>query len=208
MSLLLRHFKYPVAVLLLQLVISCASGTKSDEAVDSDAAEPEQRFVEDQPMEPSEDDDPYFLQPAVAGELFRVLITGTNYSVRQYGQTASIQRPADPRGDLEQLRSYQEIASEIDFRDWEIEGVLDVRLNPHTGRIEQLQYVSGHNPITYQAARLFQEDLTRFRFTFPRGVIQPIRFNVRFRWEIQRRPGLTEQEARLKAIQYLRSQKQ
>ena len=209
MSSLLRLFKYTVILFIFQSLLACVSGTKTGETTGDDKTKPEvQGFVEDQPAEPASDDDPFFQKPAVSGELYRVLITGTNYSVRQYGQTSSIQRPPDSRGDKEQLKSYQEIHDEIDFRDWEIEGVLDVRLNPHTGQIEQLQYVPGYNPRTYQAARLFQEDLTRFRFKFPQGVIQPIRFNVRFRWVIKRRPGLSDEEAKLKAIQYLKSQKQ
>ncbi|EHQ06117.1 MAG: hypothetical protein F9K24_16950 [Leptonema illini] len=209
MSSLSRLFKYTIVLFLFQSLFACVSGTKTEETTGDDKAKPEvQGFVEDQPAEPASDDDLFFQKPAVSGELYRVLITGTNYSVRQYGQTSSIQRPSDSRGDKEQLKSYQEIHDEIDFRDWEIEGVLDVRLNPHTGQIEQLQYVPGHNPRTYQAAKLFQEDLTRFRFKFPQGVIQPIRFNVRFRWVIKRRPGLSDEEAKLKAIQYLKSQKQ
>lgn len=209
MSSLSRLFKYTIAVMLLQSLLACVSGAKTEEPTGDDKGKPEVKgFVEDQPAEPVSDDDLFFQKPAVSGELYRVLITGQNYSVRQYGQTTSIQRPSDSRGDKEQLKSYQEIHDEIDFRDWEIEGVLDVRLNPHTGQIEQLQYVPGHNPRTYQAAKLFQEDLTRFRFKFPQGVIQPIRFNVRFRWVIKRRPGLSDEEAKLKAIQYLKSQKQ
>lgn len=207
MGFLLRLFKYTIVLFVFQSLFACVSGTKTEETTGDDKAKPEdQGFVEDQPVEPVPEDDLFFHMPDISGELFRVLITKTNYSVRQYGQTSLIQRYPDSRGDREQLKSYQEIHDEIDFRDWEIEGVLDVRLNPHTGQIEQLQYVPRHNPRTYQAARLFQEDLTRFRFKFPQGVIQPIRFNVRFRWVIKRRPGLTDEEAKLRAIQYLKPQ--
>lgn len=144
MSSLSRLFKYTIVLFLFQSLFACVSGTKTEETTGDDKAKPEvQGFVEDQPAEPASDDDLFFQKPAVSGELYRVLITGTNYSVRQYGQTSSIQRPSDSRGDKEQLKSYQEIHDEIDFRDWEIEGVLDVRLNPHTGQIEQLQYVPG-----------------------------------------------------------------
>lgn len=207
MNFLSRPVHSAMFFLLFPLLLTCASQPEVVQTgADNQLRPAEQGFVEDQPVEPASDDDLFFHKPTVSGELFRVLITRDNYSVRQYGQTSSIQRVPDAKGDREQLKSYREIHDEIDFRDWEIEGILDVRLNPHTGRIEQIQYVQGHTPRTYQAAKLFQEDLTRYRFRFPQGVIQPVRFNVYFRWVIKRRPDLSDEEIKLRAIQYLKSQ--
>lgn len=180
--------------------------TDSDSSSKDDEIDKTTGFIDNQPLEPVESDDIYFRRPAVPGELYRVLITGTNYSVRQYGLTSSITRPSDSRGDQEQLKSYQEVHEQIDFKDWDIQGVLDVKLNPHTGQIEQLQYVPNETPNTWQAAKLFQEDLTRYRFKFPQGTITPVKFQVHFRWIINRQPGLNDKEARERAIEFLRTQ--
>ena len=201
---ILHHRSLSLFIVLFS--ISCASVATNDQnTADTDATVIEQGFVEDQPVEPVKGDDSFFHESNRQGDLFRVLITDTNYSVRQYGQTSSILRSEDSRGDREQLKAYQDVRDTINFRNWSIEGVLDLRLNPHTGRIEQLQY-GDQNPSTFQAAKLFQEDLTRFRFKFPQTVVQPLRFNVRFRWVITRRAGLTDEEAKAEAIKYLKSQ--
>ncbi|MBW7857241.1 MAG: hypothetical protein H3C43_02825 [Leptonema sp. (in: Bacteria)] len=178
----------------------------SADSTDNDQIEDSKGFVDNQPLEPVKSDDLYFQKPAQPGELYRVLITGTNYSVRQYGLISSIIRPADSRGDQEQLKSYQEVHEQIDFKNWDIEGALEVKLNPHTGQIEQLQYVPNQTPNTWQAAKLFQEDLTRYRFKFPQGTVTPVKFQVSFRWVINRRPGLNDEEARQRAIEFLRTQ--
>lgn len=200
-----------IALLAGLWISACAAPVKEKEPASDEATKPqpakEEGFTEDQPAEPVPDDDAFFLKPPQSGEVFRVLITRNNYSVRQLASKDAIQRPADSRGDREQLNAYREIHEQIDFKDWEIEGTLDVRLNPHTGQIEQLQYAAGRNPRTWQAAKLFQEDLTRFRFKYPTGVVSPTRFQVNFRWVIKRRPGLSDQDARKRAIEWLRDQK-
>lgn len=210
--LLLLSRRFVMLFVLGSWLAACAGPVKKAEPQAEEVQKPrpakEEGFVEDQPFEPVSSDDAFFLKPAQGGEVFRVLITRDNYSVRQLASRDAIQRPADARGDREQLNAYREITEQIDFKDWEIEGTLDVRLNPHTGQIEQLQYAAGRNPKTWQAAKLFQEDLTRFRFKYPTGVISPTRFQVNFRWVINRRPGLSEQDGRKRAIEWLRDQKQ
>lgn len=200
-----------LAAAILSSILACAGEQKKEPQAEVKApveTVSEPGFVENQPIAPVAEDDPFFRAPIREGEVYRVLVTKENYSVRQMSARETMERPADSKGDREQLNAYREIHDQIDFKDWEIEGTLDVRLNPHTGQIEQLRYVPGRTPRTWQAARLFQEDMTRYRFKFLRGAVSPIKFTVDFRWVIKRRAGLTDQEARARVIQYLKSQKQ
>ncbi len=150
--------------------------------------------------------DPFFQQEPVEGELFRVLITTDSYLVGQVEGGDTILRKPDEVGDREQLEEFQKVNQIYDFKDWTFNGLLKVRLNPQSGSIEHIEYVPGENPRTWQASKYFQDDLSRFRFTFPGDEVNPTEFLVRYQWRIPRRPGLTDEEARVRALEFLRGQ--
>ncbi|MCE9600184.1 MAG: hypothetical protein K8S54_19655 [Spirochaetia bacterium] len=154
-------------------------------------------------------DDPFLTDKDTKyGEMFRVLILDKSYIVRQLNGETEIQKKKDDAGDQEQFTRFQDLAARYDFKDWEFSGMLTVRIHPHRGEIERIEYVPGQNPKTWQASKLFQEDVSRFAFTFPRGMITTREFRVRYKWRIKRRPGLTEEDARKRAVEFLKAEKQ
>ncbi len=166
----------------------------------------DQKFVADQPEFPAADDDEFFQEPAKRGEVFRVLITEGNLSVRQVSGQKYIRRKQDPAGDKFQAELYRKYSERINFKDFVHTGELSVRLNPHNGGIEHLRFVPGKTPRSIQATIYFQKDLERFAFSFPRNSVSLREFKVRFEWRIKKKEGLSKEELRKKAIEYLRSQ--
>jgi len=156
----------------------------------------------------SPSDDPFFKETSTQSEVFRVLIVNNTYIVRQMSGDTDLIKKVDASGDKEQLTRFQELGERYDFKDWEFNGVLSVRLHPHRGEIEHIEFVPGLNPKTWQASKLFQEDVSRFAFQFPKGQITLRDFRVRYRWKIPRRPGLTDEEAKKRALEFLKSETQ
>ena len=111
-------------------------------------------------------------------------------------------------GDREQMEFFREKHDEIDFKDWLLEGTIRLRLNPLNQQIEHISYVAGETPRTWQASKYFQDDVSRFQYSFPSGHMAIREFRVRYQWRITRRPGLSDDENKQRAIEYLRSQTQ
>jgi len=163
-------------------------------------------FQEEQPKYPTENDDPFFLNQdkKIPNEAFRVLITKNNYSVRQIQFETNLERVKDINGDREQLNYYKQIYDQINFKDWEFEGILTVYLNPQTSNIEKIQYYSGYIPKMKQAVELFIQDISRYKFKYLTDATYPKEFNVRILWRIEKEPDLTEEQAKERAIEYLK----
>ncbi|MCB1326543.1 MAG: hypothetical protein H7A21_06370 [Spirochaetales bacterium] len=193
-----------VVLALMFLLAACATSPENTSGDPDNTAEAV--YTEDQPRFPTPEDDAFFHEPPMPTELFRVLITEGNYEVRQLAYQDRIERVADPVGDREQMEFFQEKDNEIDFKDWLLEGTLQIRLSPLGGQTEHISYLEGQTPITWQASTYFQDDISRFRYEFPAGVVSPTRFLVRYRWVIRARQGLTAEEQRERAIEYLRAQ--
>lgn len=153
-------------------------------------------------------EDTFLKETSPMNETYRILILGDSYTVKQLKGEEDLKRKEDPSGDAEQLDRFKELAARYDFKDWEFNGVLMVRLHPHRGEIERIEFVPGQNPKTWQASKLFQEDLSRFGFQFPKGLVTLREFYVRYRWKIKRRPGLSDEEARVRAIEFLKAERQ
>ncbi|HNJ05994.1 MAG TPA: hypothetical protein PLB73_17165, partial [Leptospiraceae bacterium] len=134
--------------------------------------------------------------------ILQVLICGYDFFLPD----TDLVKKQDDSGDKEQLNTFQELAARYDFKDWDFQGLLSLRLHPHRGEIEHIEYVLGQNPKTWQASKLFQEDVSRFQFQFPKGQVTLRDFRVRYRWKIQRRPGLTDEEARKRALEFLKAE--
>jgi len=161
--------------------------------------------TEDQKKEQeSLDRDPFLTAKPEPGEVFRVLITKDGYYVKQVAFEEGIRRKVDATGDDEQLQQFQKFNEKYDFRDFSITGTLRVRLNPVTGDIEKIDFEQ--NPVTWQAGQMFQDDVSRFSFEFPQKVVQPTNMRVRYEWRIKRRAGLSDDEAKRRALEFLKSQ--
>lgn len=178
---------------------------KQNISVDPNKTQNFEVFQEDQPLYPTETDDPFFLNKIqLSEEAFRVLITRNNYQVRQIQFNDDIERIKDRLGDKEQLKIYEEFYNQIDFKDWEFEGILRIRINPQTTNIESIKYESHYIPKTQQAMKLFLEDISRYKFKYLKQVPYPNQFLIRILWRIKKNPELTEEQAKTRAIEYLK----
>ena len=161
--------------------------------------------LEDEVPEAIEEDEFFTAEPEER-EAFRILITRDEYRVVQVAYEEFLVRKEDLGGDEEQHRMFLLAHDKYDFNDWVFDGTLELRLNPHSGETEHVQYVPGQNPKTWQASVLFQEDVSRFQFDFPGNRVEVRDFLVRYQWRIQRREGMTDEEARIRAVEFLQSQ--
>ena len=165
-------------------------------------------YMENQPELVTEGDDPFFtLPPEYPNELFRVLIAGGNYQVRQIDGMDVIKRRADISGDKYKAEFFAEYSERYDFMNWNFRGTLKVQLDPENGSIKFVGFRPGKTPNTWQASYFFKEDLARFVFEFLDGVILEPEFYVTYEWRIEKRSGLSDSEARTRAIEFLKSQK-
>ena len=194
-----------LAVLVL-ITGACKSGGTEPVETGTTETTPTTEFREDQPQYPEPGDDPYFLAEVKNGVEFRVLITRGNYQVRQVSNRAGIARREDPLGDREQMQFFTEQLEEIDFVNMELKGRIEVRLSPLSGQIEHIAYVNGETPKTWQASKYFQDDVSRFRFYGPSGGAPARRFEVQYLWRIDKRAGLSDEENRRRAVEWLKKE--
>lgn len=108
-------------------------------------------------------------------EVFRVLLQSDGYSVAQKSYGAYIQRKKDDAGD----KYYSQVISEHDKIDEAREGMVTVWLYPDSGRLMQIRFLKS----TYlrELDDLIIEDIQRWQFNFPKRVVEPAKFNVRYR---------------------------
>lgn len=186
---------------------SCGTPQKTETKNTGKAADPASPPAEpEKSKENILDSDPFFTAEPMPSEYFRVLITDDGYFVKNMGKEGIIERKEDIQGDKEQFNTFHKFSVDYSFKDWSFDAVMRVRLNPHRGELEHIEYVPGRNPKTWQSGKLFQEDLSRFHFDFPDGKIPTHEFLVSYLWRIQKKPGLSEEDAKKMAIEFLNSQ--
>ena len=193
---------FPRSVVLTGLVASLvllSCGTSS--AVKTAGYNPEQ------PLYPTAGDDPFFFKKVQDDEVFRVLVSKDNYQVRQVSAKKLIRRPLDPDQDKVVLEGFYDFHERYNFTDQVLTATLSVRLNPHSGKIQNLEFVPTENPQSWQVGRLMQHDLKRYKFRFPTGQVQMPTFRIRYMFRITRDPNLTEEEARRKAVEFISSER-
>lgn len=153
------------------------------------------------------DADPFFQQKPAEDEVFRILITEDHYVIRQIAADNYIYAKEAPLEQRENHKLFQEYDSKWDFMDFTHQGLLRVKLNPQTGMIENVDYEGGESPRAWQASIMFRDDLMRYQFGFKAGNVQPREFMVRYEWRIKKDPNLTPEEAKRKAMEFLKDQK-
>lgn len=193
--------RFLCAILLALLFSACAAGGGGQQPPTATAYDPAT-----EPATPVESDDPFLRAGAEGGVTFRILITRDGYHVRQVARTELFRRQPDIEGDREQQQFFRDEHDKADFMDLSQDGLLQIRLNPLSGAIEHIAYLAGRTPRTWQASKFFQDDISRFRFDFLAGGVNPREFKVYYRWVVRKREGLSEEEQRRRAIEYLSSQ--
>ncbi|MCB1165504.1 MAG: hypothetical protein KDK37_06635 [Leptospiraceae bacterium] len=156
---------------------------------------------------PTAQDDPFFQEKPVEDEVFRILITEDEYILRQVSANDLIYAKPDPKAQELSHKLFKEYNQKWNFMDSNHEGLLRVKLNPQTGLIENVDYEGGKSPRAWQASIMFRDDLLRYKFGFKAGIVQPREFKVRYQWRINRDPSLSPEEAKRKAMEFIKEQK-
>jgi hypothetical protein len=139
------------------LTISCATGSKLGRT-------------------PSNRENKNFLKiDPESDELFRVLLTSDNYVVSQMKYNGVITRSSDPGGDkyiTNELKRFDKI-------DEVREGIVRIWLYPDSGNIMKIR----PQLPTYllEIDQIISADIQRWSFQFPKKLIEPTKFNVKYR---------------------------
>lgn len=108
-------------------------------------------------------------------EVFRVLLTSDNYIVSQLKYKSTIKRTPDPGGDRYMCSEVKKLDKIDEVR----EGRLSLWLYPDSGRIMKIR--TQQSTYLLEVDKLLSEDIQRWNFTFPRKIVEPTRFDIRYR---------------------------
>jgi hypothetical protein len=137
-----------------------------------------QKTVKDQ----IEIDNEYYFRPdSLVKEVFRVFITSDRYIVIQMSKNDTIRRLADSGGDkymCEELKKY-------DKMDEAREGIISVSLYPDSGKLMKVRSERLVNLI--EIDNLLIEDIQRWNFEFPKNVVSPDKFDIKYRVVLQKK---------------------
>lgn len=150
-----------IFTLLLFVVLSCSGVQKEDRK-----ANPNLLFLEKDPK---------------AKEVFRVFLSSDEYIVSQMRYDNTIMRVDDPGGD----KFITEELSKFDKINETREGVIKVWLYPDSGRLMKVRPLQ----LTYlvEIDNLIVEDIQRWSFTFPKRVVVPANFEIKYRVMLQKK---------------------
>ena len=108
----------------------------------------------------TEDDFEYFKKPSKdPSEVFRVLITGKKYTLRQIRSSKFIQRKKDPGGDALIVEDVGRFDGKVNFLD---DGVIVAKLNPKSGKLENVNFGTRTTRIG-DFSKIIQNDSTRWQ---------------------------------------------
>ena len=150
--------------LTILLLVSCSSNSNTEKPKSSDGkiyypAGQKEIILDENGKEViiTSDDHPLFQKDKKNGdELFRVVLSSEYYQVRQIRQTENIKRKPDIQGDkviMEELLKY----NKKDFTD---DGIISVKLNSKTGKIETLN--TDRSTRIQQLLKIIQGDASRW----------------------------------------------
>lgn len=167
----------------------------------------EETFKEDQPEYPEPGDDDFFTAANKVDATFRVLITEGNYQVRQLQNKETLKRKRDVNGDRDQVKVFRRFSDRYNFHNLDFNAVLLIRLNPHSGEIELAKFLPGHTPRAWQVTTFIKDDVSRMAFAFPKQRVDVREFRVQYQWRIRRPAGMTDEQARQRAIEFLKQER-
>ncbi len=108
-------------------------------------------------------------------EVFRVLLSSHEYKVKQFRYNKTMERTPDPGGDkyitheIEKLNMINEVRN----------GITTVWLYPDSGRIMKIR---SQKPTYFKEIdSLINDDIMRWNLKFPKGYVEPVRFDVVYR---------------------------
>lgn len=117
----------------------------------------------------------FLTKDASAEELFRVLISSDGYTVVQMKNESTIKRTPDEGGDKYICSEFGKLNKIDEMRD----GVMSVWLFPDTGRLMKIR--TQKPTFLVEVDQLLTEDIQRWNFTFPKRIVDPTKFDIRYR---------------------------
>jgi len=147
-------------------------------------------FVENHSEEP-----PFFSkESSEPQEYFRVIITSESYQLRQIRGTEYIVRKPDPGGD--QLISDE--LKRFDMIDFSDDGVVQVKLNAETGKLENFNFHT-RVPRINDIAKIIQNDATRWNLEHKKGTIPVVtKYLIYYNVHLKNRSSRDEVKNKLK----------
>ncbi len=123
-----------------------------------------------------------FMDPADKGdEVFRVLYTSDKYTVAQRRALETIVRQPDEGGDTYICNELKQHDKFNEAR----ESVIRVWLYPDSGKVMKIRPI--RPTFLIEIDQILLEDVQRWNFTFPRKVVHPTRFDIRYRVVLQQK---------------------
>ncbi len=173
----IMQVRISIAVILISFIAGCTSmGSKADGTREDGKDESELLSKYEDAGDKIVLENREFLEyDKKTQDTFRVLLTSDHYVVSQLNYRKNIKRIKDPGGDSYITDEIKKLNKINEVR----EGLITLWLYPDSGHIMK---VRPQKP-TYilEVDRLLTEDIQRWNFKFPKTVIHPTRFNVRYR---------------------------
>ncbi len=163
-----KHFLRIIIVMILVWIVTSLQGCRTTgEVTDTKGSS-------------KVEDDVFFKVPAGI-EVFRVYVSSDTYVVRQYKYDGLIQRREDKDGDQyikDMLKPLNKITEER-------EGLIELQLYPHSGSIAKVR----PEKLTFleELDRVMVDDMQRWVYQFPKKVITPTKFYVRYKIKLQKK---------------------
>ncbi len=150
------------------------------------------KTVEDIHAQLKEENEDFLKPDSKATEVFRVLLTSDEYKVIQLKNEKTMERGKDEGGD-------KYISSEIQKLDMIDEariGLISVWLYPDSGKIMKIR---SQRPTYFtEVDSLINDDIMRWNFIFPKKVIEPTKFDIKYRVVLSKKQS---DEEIIKAVQ-------
>lgn len=146
----------------------------------------------EQPREVKINHEKFLEEEKGEGELFRVLYMSDTYKIKQMWGVGFIERNPDPGGDLYMCNELKKHDKFDEVKD----AVISVWLYPDSGALMKIR--PKMPTFLFEIDKLLLEDVQRWTFKFPKKVVTPSKFDIRYRIVI--RKTLSDEEI-LKELQ-------
>jgi len=123
----------------------------------------------------------FLLIDETSSELFKIFLTSDDYAVAQMSDFDLIIRAVDTDGD-DDAREEMESLNKINE---EREGILAVWLYPDSGQIMKVRMIKP--TFLLEVDKLISEDIQRWKFLFPKEIVEPVKFRVKYKVVLQKK---------------------
>ena len=114
-------------------------------------------------------------------ETFRILLSSNEYTTSQMKYTKYIKRENDKSGDLYITQELKKLDKIDEVR----EGVIRIWLFPDSGAITKVRPIKPTFIIDID--KIITEDIQRWSFKFPKGIVEPTRMDIKYRVILQKK---------------------